>query len=253
MRFSCEHNCDHCRLCCQGWDIDLSKEDIRTIVSFGYSPKYFLEFKPVLKMKTKGKDRDCIFLDRDDLCKLEKRHGHEAKPHACKQFPRMSTETIKEKDYFFYEYRGRTFTRDLLVTMLDKIRAANGSKVFDAFLSELEKLPRHKHRYVDTFNYEEKKKASLFGRSAARGKARGIFAAKFRQEDINEIMQLKKAKIFDVAKFVDLVKERIPGTDALNPNLPEMLLTYLFALKQMEPRDAKAAADYFFQWNAKRF
>ncbi len=172
MKFSCEHNCDHCRLCCQGWDIDLAKEDIRTIVSFGYSPKYFLEFEPVLKMKTKGKDRDCVFLDRDDLCKLEKRHGHEAKPHACKQFPRMSTETIKEKDYFFYEYRGRTLTRDIFIKILDRVMPAKSDEVFDALLGELERLPKHGHRYVDVFNYDEKKKPSFLGKASARGTVR---------------------------------------------------------------------------------
>ena len=37
MKFGCsETSCTNCGACCKGWDIELSKEDIRTIAKKGY-------------------------------------------------------------------------------------------------------------------------------------------------------------------------------------------------------------------------
>jgi Fe-S-cluster containining protein len=56
MKFGCD-TCDNCGLCCKDWDIELSKEDIRTIIGLGYDPKNFLVLDPVPRMRmVKRKD-----------------------------------------------------------------------------------------------------------------------------------------------------------------------------------------------------
>jgi Fe-S-cluster containining protein len=252
MKFGCD-NCDHCAVCCKGWDIDLSTEDIRTLAGLGYDPKDFLDFEPVLKVKTVGREKNCIFLDKENMCVIEKKHGHAAKPHTCKQYPKMKPEALKEKDYFFYEYGGKTFSRDLLVKMLEKLKASHSKHLFEALLHELEKLSRHKVRYIDLFNYDEAKNPSGFGKMMARRRVDEMISLKFSEDDIEEFRKIGKSEMLDVGKMIEELQNGIPGSEALNPNLPEMLLAYFHLLHNEEPRDAKAIAAYFFRWNAKRF
>lgn len=260
MKFGCD-NCNHCALCCKGWDIELTKEDIRALAGLGYKLEHFLEIKgsrgtlgsPI--MRKAGKERNCIFLDGENMCVLEKKHGHEAKPHTCKLYPKIRAEKLSEKDYFFYEYGGKTISRDMLASLLEPLKAADRSVLFETLLSGLEKLKKHKSKYVDLFNFEARRKGSFLSARSAKRKTRRLVYAKVREDDAQEFLQIEPADSFDVRKFVEHLQKGLADEKEhpLNPNLPEMLLAYLYATKKGPPRDEKAMADYFFRWNDKRF
>jgi Fe-S-cluster containining protein len=252
MQYGCKE-CSHCAACCKGWHIELSKEDIRSLAKLGYGLKEFLDVKPVPRMKVVGKEKSCIFLDKENMCVLEKKHGHGAKPHTCRHYPDINTEKIKEKDYFFFEYGGKIFARDVLVRMMDGLKTAEKHQLFERLLHELEKLGRHKIHYVDVFNYDEKKNPSALGKMLARRRVEDIIAVKFGREEREEFGRLEKNRQLNTKRMVEEMQKRLPGDDAINSNLPDMLLAYFRFLQQEEPRDAKKTAAYFFEWNAKRF
>ncbi len=254
MKFGCD-TCDHCGLCCKGWDIELSKEDIRAIAGLGYSLKDFLVLDPVprMKMVDSGKEKICVFLDGENMCVLQKEHGKEAKPHTCRQYPEIKTEKIKERDYFYYEYGGKTFTRDIMIRILENMKRTSKPYLFEMLLDELEMIRKQRGTYVDLFNYDVVKRTSGIGKSLARRRTRRTLSKKFREEDRKEFDKIEKRKRLNVHDMVEEMKKKIPGEDALNPNLPEMLLAYFYMLQTGEPGDPGRLAEYFFEWNAKRF
>jgi Fe-S-cluster containining protein len=254
LKYGCD-NCDHCALCCKGWDIELTKEDIRSLASLGYKLDHFLEIKESPIMKTKGKERNCIFLDRENLCVLEKRHGHEAKPHTCKLYPKIRTERLAEKDYFFFEYGGKTFTRDVFSSLLDPLKHEDASRLYERLLAGLEKVKKQKPRYVDRFNFDGKRNGSFLSARSAKRKTRMLVYSRVGEDDSLEFLQLKPRKGFDPGKFVTHLQKGLEENRerTLNPNLPEMLLAFLYATKKGQPRDEKAMSDFFFRWNDKRF
>lgn len=252
MKYGCD-NCDHCAICCKGWDIELSKEDIMAIASLGYELKYFLNVKPLPRMKVVGKEKNCIFLDSENMCVLEKSHGHSAKPHTCRHYPKITPEKLKEKDYFFFGYGGKTFSRDVFAHVLGTLDDVAPSDLFNVLLFRLEKLRKHRAKYIDIFNYDERRRHSDLSKALARSRIRKLTRSRFGKEDAEEFSGIKTAKKFNVARFIDHLKKGVCKECSLNPNLPDMLLAYLLVLKKEQPKDAKEAADYFFEWNAKRF
>ncbi|MEM5871734.1 MAG: YkgJ family cysteine cluster protein [Candidatus Aenigmatarchaeota archaeon] len=252
IKFGCK-SCNHCAVCCKGWDIELSKEDIRNLVSLGYNIRDFLDVKPNPKMKLVGKQKNCIFLDEKNMCIIEKKHGHESKPHTCKHYPHISKEKIKEKDYFFYRYKDKVFSRDVLIKMLDKIKDSDPTMMFESFLHELERLPQHEDDYIDVFNYQENLKPSTLSKIFVRPKIEDLVSLKFGKEEREFFEKIEKRKKFSVKKFIEEIKKRIPTSEAINPNLPEMLLAYFYFIRRQEPKHEKKLAEYFFEWNGKRF
>jgi Fe-S-cluster containining protein len=252
MKYGCKE-CSNCGVCCKGWDIELSKEDIRNLINLGYTIHDFLDINPVPKMKLVGKEKNCIFLDKENMCILEKRHGHSAKPHTCKHYPNINSEKIKEKDYFFYRYKDKVFTRDLLIKMLEKVKKAEKHQLFETFLHELERLGKHEPYYIDIFNYDENKNPSGFGKIITRGKIDDIASIKFGKEEREMLSKIIKRKKLNTEKLIEEIKKRILTNDAINQNLPEMLLAFFYILRNEEPRDAKKLANFFFEWNSKRF
>jgi Fe-S-cluster containining protein len=257
-RFGCE-TCDHCALCCKGWDIELTKEDIRSLAGLGYRLGDFLEIRSTGRslgppiMRTAGKERNCIFLDGENMCVLEKRHGHDAKPHTCKLYPKIRPEALAEKDYFFYEYGGKTFPRDFFAKMLDRVKDTSEKELFSVLLYRLEKLRKQKAKYIDHFNYNDNRRHSELKKAFSRRRVRKLSRAKFRKDDVEGFGGIKGRKNFNVRVFVETLQKGIPRSDAINPNLPEMLLAYLLFVQKSEPKDAKAMAEHFFAWNGKRF
>ena len=252
MKFGCD-TCDNCGLCCREWDIELSKEDIRAIAGLGYDPKDFLVLEPTPRMKMTGKDKNCVFLDEKNMCVLQKKHGKQAKPHTCKQYPEIKTENIKERDYFFYGYGGKTFTRDIMVRILENLKRTSKPYLFEMLLDELEMIRKQRNRYVDFFNYNEIRKTSGFRKSLVRSRIKKTLSKKFRKEDAEEFGKIEKRKKLNVHDMMEEILKRIPAEEALNPNLPEMLLAYFYILQTGETRDPKGLAEYFFKWNSKRF
>jgi hypothetical protein len=204
-------------------------------------------------MKTNGNERNCIFLDGENMCVIEKRHGHDAKPHTCKLYPKIRPEALAGKDYFFYEYGGKTFPRDFFAGMLDKIKDTSEKELFSVLLYRLEKLRKQKAKYIDHFNYNDNRRHSELRKAFSRRRVRKLSRTKMRGEDAEEFGRIKKRKKLNVGRFVENLQKGIPRSDALNPNLPEMLLAYLLFVQKSEPKDAKALAEHFFAWNAKRF
>jgi Fe-S-cluster containining protein len=252
MNFGCD-NCTHCGACCTGLDIELSKEDIRLLVTLGYKLDDFLETNPVPMMKTSPGKMRCIFLDNKNFCAIHARHGHAAKPHTCRHYPRITPETLAKKDYHFFRYGGKTLSRDVLANMLDSLKSAGESELFDVLLFRLEKLRKQSGKYIDVFNYNDRKRHSELSKAFARRRIKKLAAAKVKKDDIAEFGNIERRKKFDTGRFVETLRRRISEGAGHNHNLPEMLLAYLYAIKHAEPRDAKAMAEYFFQWNEKRF
>jgi Fe-S-cluster containining protein len=252
MKWGCD-DCDNCGLCCKEWDIELSKEDIRTLVDLGHDPKDFLVLEPVPRMKMVGKEKSCVFLDEENMCILQKKHGKEAKPHTCKQYPEIKTEKIKEKDYFFYEYGWKIFTRDILVKILENLKRTSKPYLFEMLLDELEMLRNQRERYVDFFNYDDAKKTSGIRKSLERRRVKKILSKKFREDDRKEFGGIEKREKLNVRNLIEGIQKRISGDEALNPELPEMLLAYFHMVQNSDPKDPEGLAEYFFEWNGKRF
>lgn len=250
-RFTCD-KCNHCGFCCREWDIELSKEDIRSLVGLGYDHREFLVPGPVPKMKLRGRSKDCFFLDDETMCTLEKLHGYEAKPHTCKLYPDVRIEKINEKDYFFYDYGGKTFSRDVMMEILDKLKKIKIPFLFEMLLDEMEILRKQKDKYVDVFNYDDSVKPSDIRKMLARRSAKKLAACKFREDDLEEFRKINNKKT-DVRRMINRIQEKIPTNEALNPNLPEMLLAFFCLLSENEEKDGGKLADYFVRWNAKRF
>jgi Fe-S-cluster containining protein len=251
-RFGCE-TCNHCAICCRGWDIELTKEDIRTLAGLGYRLGDFLEIKASPIIKTVGRQRNCTFLDGGNMCVLEKRHGHAAKPHTCRLYPKISSEALARNDYFFYEYGGKTLSRDMLSGILGTLADVHPEDLFNALLFRLEKMRKQKAKYVDVFNYDARRRHSDLSKALARSRIRKLARRKMRGEDLEALRGIETRTSFEVGKFLAALQKRLGGSDAINPNLPEMLLAYLLVLRREQPREAKKLAEYFFEWNAKRF
>jgi len=252
MKFGCD-DCNNCGACCRELHIELSKEDIRKLVELGYVPDDFLELKPIPRTKLVGKEKNCVFLNDEIMCTIEKNHGHESKPHGCILYPRFNPDEMNKNDYFFYEYGGKTLTRDILIKMLGRLRKTSRAFLFEMLLDELETIRKQDNRYVDIFNYDDEKRGSDLGKRLARRRISKMLPKKFRDEDSEEFGKIKKAKEFDVRMFMNEICKGVPGKDALNPNMPDMLLAFFRMLRDEEPREAKALAEYFFEWNGKRF
>ena len=254
MDWGCD-TCDNCGLCCKDLDIELSKEDIRALVGLGYRLHDFLELEPVPRMKmVKSKnERICVFLAKGNICVIHKKHGAEKKPHTCRQYPDLKAENLKGKDYFFYEYGGKVFTRDVLVKILENLKRTSKAYLFEMLLDELEMLKKQKNRYVDFFNYDDVKKPSGLGKSFSKRSVRKTVSKKFMDDDRKEFREIDKRAKLNVPGMIGEIQKRIPGEEALNPNLPEMLLAYFYILQKNEPKDPEMLAKYFFEWNGKRF
>ncbi|MCD6590614.1 MAG: YkgJ family cysteine cluster protein [Candidatus Aenigmarchaeota archaeon] len=253
LRFTC-YECRHCGFCCRVWDIDLSKGDIRKIVSLGYDLKSFLDTKPVVKAKMVGKEKNCVFLDKDTMCILEKRHGQVAKPYTCRKYPdyEVADATDDDRDYYFYEYAKKVISRDLLIKILDKIKNSGKDELFDRLLEELERLRNHKDPYIDIFNYSEAK-TSILGKYLTRKFVSKLAKKKFKEDDIKMLASIPSKKKVETEKLVEHIQKKIPTNQALNTNFPLMLLTFLYFLKSKEWKDPEKLADFFIEWNNKRF
>lgn len=78
--------CNQCGRCCKFWTITLNKGDIKTLSDISYSPNSFAEAnKGIINIKMKK--QNCFFLDKNNLCEIEKKHGYKYKPEVCKNFP----------------------------------------------------------------------------------------------------------------------------------------------------------------------
>lgn len=252
MNYGCD-NCTNCGACCTGLDIELSKEDIRSLVSLGYKLGDFLETKHVPILKTSPGKRRCVFLDSKNLCVIHKRHGHAAKPHTCIHYPRITPEALSQRDYIFFKYGGKTLSRDVLDGILASMKDTHESELFEALLFRLEKLRKQNASYIDTFNYDDNRHHSELRKAFARRRAVKLAKAKVRSDDIAEFAAIAKRRNFDSSGFISELRESLLKGEGRNHNLPEMMLAYLYAIKNAEPRDARSLAKHFFEWNAKRF
>src|SRR3989338_1293843 len=78
--------CNKCGRCCRFWDVQLDKEDMRTIEGDGYRRDDFAERKKE-KWILKKRFYRCVFLTKENECRLQKEHGYQHKPKVCRQFP----------------------------------------------------------------------------------------------------------------------------------------------------------------------
>jgi Fe-S-cluster containining protein len=145
--------------CCKQWRyIDLSKGDIRKLAAVGYQLNKFMAFDPDPKMKQKGPERKCIFLEKDGKCEVHRKYGKQMKPYACRKFPHQELQaTEDDMDFVFYHYEDKVFTRDVLIDMLDACRSAKREKLFEQFSLQLEILRSQKDKYIDFFNFRKTK------------------------------------------------------------------------------------------------
>jgi hypothetical protein len=98
---------------------------------------------------------------------------------------------LKGKDYFFYEYGGKVFTRDVLVKILENLKRTSKPYLFEMLLDELEMLKKQKNKYVDFFNYDDAKRSSGFGKSFAKRKIKKLVYRKFREDDKRKFREIK--------------------------------------------------------------
>ncbi|MFC1704897.1 YkgJ family cysteine cluster protein [Nanoarchaeota archaeon] len=78
--------CGRCGECCKRLYILLNDSDIKNIEKLGYVLDCFSEVEPVGEFKGKRVlrkvDERCIFLTKDNLCKI-----YESRPEICKKYP----------------------------------------------------------------------------------------------------------------------------------------------------------------------
>ena len=79
--------CDKCGKCCKGkLAIYLKIKDIKGLKKRGYETDSFTEVKNGIARLKKVKNQ-CSFLDKDNLCLIQKKYGFNEKPEVCRNFP----------------------------------------------------------------------------------------------------------------------------------------------------------------------
>lgn len=79
--------------CCRGWAIPVSPEEAHALLSdeelrarlTGKAPAILAG--GTLPMREHSGQLQCVFLDEDELCSVQKKHGHGALPAACQAYP----------------------------------------------------------------------------------------------------------------------------------------------------------------------
>jgi Fe-S-cluster containining protein len=84
---SIRFKCDQCGRCCKVWNINLNIKDIRKIQKLRYKLKDFVEINGGLARFKMQRNKNCVFLDKDNLCVIQKKFGYASKPDVCKSFP----------------------------------------------------------------------------------------------------------------------------------------------------------------------
>jgi len=80
--------CDACGECCKNpWAIHLNVEDIKKIRALGYPVSSFVRIRDEHAEFKRKPDFGCVFLDKDNLCKIHKKHGFNYKAEVCQNFP----------------------------------------------------------------------------------------------------------------------------------------------------------------------
>jgi len=79
--------CNQCGRCCKFWDIVINVEDMKRIVNLGYNEKDFCFVSNGRLKLIHKKDGGCVFLEKDNLCKIQKNQGFKSKPDVCRHFP----------------------------------------------------------------------------------------------------------------------------------------------------------------------
>ncbi|MBF2053841.1 MAG: hypothetical protein IGS03_10320 [Candidatus Sericytochromatia bacterium] len=102
-------SCSGCAECCQRpWAVDVSKDYLEKWEAIfdqdpsGYYSKPFYltpERSHYAEIRKKHGTHECLFLEDDRRCMIQRRYGHEALPTTCQQFPRYEN--------WFGSYMGR--------------------------------------------------------------------------------------------------------------------------------------------------
>jgi len=80
--------CRGCGECCRNpWRIILNVEDIKKITKLGYPIDNFVVVKTGNAEFKRKQDLSCVFLGKDNLCLIHKKHGYQYKANTCKKFP----------------------------------------------------------------------------------------------------------------------------------------------------------------------
>lgn len=85
--------CSH--TCCSGWAINLTKSDYKRLKNLGIDIQHNASIfdkdnnLTYARMKVFADTKNCAFLDENNLCKIQKAHGHEAIPYICRIYPRI--------------------------------------------------------------------------------------------------------------------------------------------------------------------
>jgi Fe-S-cluster containining protein len=77
--------CNKCGRCCRFWDVNVTKNEIKSIEKLGYQRRIFMRKKGRINLLKKKFNR-CIFLSNNE-CSIQKNHGYDFKPKVCKKFP----------------------------------------------------------------------------------------------------------------------------------------------------------------------
>jgi Fe-S-cluster containining protein len=228
-RWGCR-KCVHCGFCCREWDIYLSKYDIRKLVKLGYPLKDFLILKPYPRLRLVGKRKNCIFLDEKNLCEIQKNHGYISKPYSCQKFPERIAKVPKGEDYLFYKYEGKTFTRDILILMLEKLKSQK-NQFFSLFYTQLESLRVQRENYVDTFNYEDRR----IGMSSKLTRLiRLLRLWSWARNVKSDFLESKCESEADSEKFISLIQELIRKNKFLHPDFPLKLLRFFYVIRSVD-------------------
>lgn len=249
-RFSCI-KCSNCGFCCKKWDIYLSKEDIRKLVRLKYPLKRFLAFNPYPVMRMDGKEKACVFLDKDNRCILHQKHGYRSKPFSCRRYPKSVSSPMKGKhDYFFYHFSGKTITRDVLADMLEELKDKEISGFFPSFLENLRRIESQPWRYVDIFNFDDSRSRNAERlRNSIRKVRLRVWSRKLRKKDIGDLKALGGG-MFEAGRFIERMQEMIRKNRLLYTNLPLKILHFFFILRLMDHNpETDDLLEFFVRFN----
>jgi Fe-S-cluster containining protein len=225
-------NCTHCGFCCRRWDVRLSKQEIRRISGFGLDLKDFMVVRDRPVMKMYGTRKDCAFLDKDNLCVLHRDFGFESKPKVCRDYPKhpKMDEPVKE-DYIFYSHSGKLITRDVIIQLLERLKDAHHTDFFDMFSQGLRSIESNRPQYLDTFNFDQKKKAMLGGiKQHSESVGVRLWSASVKRHDMNELISLPHGK-FSSRDFINKIQKMVEKNELLYPNLTEKLLRFFYLMR----------------------
>ncbi len=264
--------CTQCGRCCKKWYINIDPEDAKNLQKCGYDVNKFLGSRNG-RLFLRHRNSKCLFLTKDNKCRVQLEHGYKFKPNVCRQFPfdknnanRFVCGNVLHVGYSrkpfinnnkAFEYKGKIIPMEILLYSIGKIQPEN---CYNSWYTMLKGIESSKNKVVEKDDIDEalknpqkiSKLQSLRLKMILSGYSSFVFpelmllilrksniSLKFACEKISlDLENIKSVEIKDSKKqdFIDSLKK---GYGIIyKPNYPDHLLFCLFFLEDFSKQIA---------------